>query len=126
MARLVAAITTEFDGLDRCVASMGAIAESADNAHVDLDDLGCDEGVVSFGGMKITTMSMHMADWTMTVHIKPAPAMILFIGWLMSKLPSYATVTWRDGWPHVYCPPRDDRDHEDDPTPLVPNELVPA
>jgi hypothetical protein len=106
---------------------MGSIGEAAENACLDIEDIDLNEsGGLAFQGMAITSMTVTWEKTCYVLRVKPAPAMFLFIGWLMANLPSSATLSWRNGWPHVYCPPNDDADFEDDPTPLVPNELVPA
>lgn len=126
MARLVAELRLEWQGLDGCITSMQTIAEAMDNACLDDVELVCTSEGFTFNGLLITTIKFDHGGNPILATVKPTASMILFIGWLMTQLPSTARVTWADGWPHVYCPPNDDRDHEDDPTPLVPNELVPA
>jgi hypothetical protein len=126
MARIVTKLTCETQGLDQCKAAMRSIGDASHNAHLELSEMldGGDDLV--FQGMAILNWSTSWQGFHGILRVKPAPAMLLFIGALMAALPLRATVTWRDGWPFVYCPPNDDRDCEDDPTPLVPNELVPA
>jgi hypothetical protein len=124
MARLVATITVEWRGLDLCTASFQSIGEACANAHFDYSPIEAGKDGFYFQGMKVAIM--EIGDWgnPIAAFIKPAPALILFIGWLMNKLPSRASVVWRNGWPHVNCPSNDDRDAEPEPTFPIPPELV--
>jgi hypothetical protein len=125
MARLVGKLVIELHGIEACKASFASIAESANNACLDLDVLEWPEsGGVTFNGMSIMEMGTSNSEGMISgFRIKPTVGMILFVAWLMANLPRTATVVWRHGWPVVYCPPNDDADFEDDPTPLMPNEL---
>lgn len=127
MAKIESELTFTVSGLEECEASFGSIGEALQNAHVDLEgDIESEGYEIRFRGVTIVHIQ-HTEAWPhFLLGLKPAAGMILFIGSLMAMLPSRATVTWRDGWPRVYCPPNDEREVEDDPTPLVPNELVPA
>jgi hypothetical protein len=125
MARL-ASIQIVNQGLNEFGTSFASIAEAGDTAGMDDLELSMVGQVLTFEGLGIVSINSRYKAGTITCTIKPTPNMILYIGWLMTRLPSYATVTWRDGWPHVHCPPRDDRDHEDGPAPLVPGQCVPA
>ena len=128
MARVSLSMEVEprdFEGLRRM---MESICEALGNAHFNGDEIEFTsepDGMCAMGTLIVTT-SVHIQPDRAIVRFRPAAGMILFIGWLMAILPDRATVTWRKGWPVIYCPPYDDRNREDDPTPLVPNELVPA
>jgi hypothetical protein len=124
MARLVGTLTLETRGLDQCKASLESIGEAAQNAYLDLENIDVAEGgALTFNGMAVTRMETSWEGFHGVLAIKPTAGMHLFVAWLMANLPATATVAWRDGWPLVYCPPNDDGDFEDDPTPLMPNEL---
>lgn len=110
---------------------LASLCEAFSNAHIedtDIDIFYCEErnGVIA-DGMLIAVFGIAeiQAD-AILISLKPASSMVLFVGWLMTILPPRASVVWRDGWPHIHCPPNDDRDDGYDPMPLVPNELVPA
>lgn len=127
MARVIGTLHLEHRGLDQCLASFASASEAASNAHDDLVELEYADGAIRFQGMALVDMGEpRIEGWTVICDVKPTAAMILFASWFMSVLPSRARVTWNSGWPTFYCPPNDDRDVEDDPTPLVPNELIPA
>lgn len=112
-------------GRDQLIESLMSIAEAAGNAH--LDDLSIDwaGGVPLFEGMPIHDWLTYFEAGQAILRFRPAPGMILYIGWLMTKLPSRASVIWRDGWPIVHCPPHDDRDDEEPIEPLRPDCLEP-
>lgn len=127
MARAIGTLRLEHRGLDQCLASFASASEAASNAYDDLIELEFADGAIRFQGMALVDMGEpRIEGWTVICDVKPTAAMILFAAWFMSVLPSRARLTWSNGWPTFYCPPNDDRDAEDDPTPLVPNELVPA
>lgn len=123
-------IDIEYRDFDKCRASFQSFYESAVNADMeDCIEIEYQSYAVRWQGMALVRAEhpkQQPSKTAIIMHFKPAPGMILFVGWLMTVLPSRAKATWQDGWPHVYCPPNDDRDYEDDPTPLVPNELIPA
>ncbi len=124
MAQLVATLRLEWRGLDACMASFQSIAEAASNAYVDDIEIGgSGEGFLAMG-MTIARIEIEMTRVAVLATVSPTASMILFIAAVMAKLPSTARVTWRDGWPHVTCPPNDDREGADDPAPLVPDALV--
>lgn len=127
MARLITLITIEYRDQEKMLACFRGIFEALDNAHVEPEiELEIYPGGVRCNGTSVVWVCHENSGNSFVFRFKPAPGMILFVGWLMTILPSRARVIWRDGWPHIYCPPHDDRDAEVDPTPLVPNELVPA
>lgn len=127
MARLVANLRCEHRGIDQCLATFASASEAAANAHNDLTGLEYADGAIRFQGMPLIDMGEpRIEGWTVFIEVKPTAAMILFAASFMTDLPDRATVTWSGGWPTFYCPPNDDRDVEDNPTPLVPNELIPA
>jgi hypothetical protein len=118
-------LTLSHRGLDQCLASFASASEAASNAHDELIELEFSDGAIRFQGMALVDMGEpRIEGWTVICDVKPTAAMILFASWFMSMLPSRARVTWSNGWPLFYCPPNDDRDGEDGPTPLVPDELV--
>lgn len=126
MARLI--FSVEHRGLDECLACFSSIAETADCARRDAEliEIECSEGIAKFQGMELSTIDAVTEGCKVTVMIRPTASIILFAGWFMSVLPRRATVVWKDGWPLFHCPPNDDRDGEEEPTPLVPSELIPA
>lgn len=128
MARMIVQFGTEMRGLEELQASFCSAADAVTNAWIldDLEPLEEIDGIIVWQGMSLNSLTTRIEGWTAICEVRPAPALILFAGWLMSVLPDRARVTWTDGWPLFYCPPNDDRDSESDPTPLVPNELVPA
>ncbi len=115
-------------GMAECRVFMTSLGEACTNAHFDeiCDHFDLTEGALMFDGMAITAMSAHFAGGVVEVTTKPTPAMLLFIGWLMTRLPARAHVVWRLGWPIIFCPPHDSRDDEGGPDPLTPQELVAA
>lgn len=102
---------------------MDSIGEATQNAYVDIEGIDLVDGALTFHGLPITSMETIWDGCLCTILVKPTSSMILFVGWLMAALPERASVVWRDGWPFVYCPPNDDCDFEDDPTPSAPDEL---
>ena len=122
--KIVINLMIEVRGMDRLQASFGSIGEACENAHLCLDGhVNECNGTMAFQGMRLINMEQSFEEERCIVQISPAPAMMLFIGWLMTALPSRASVVWKNGWPFVKCPPNDDRDFEDDPTPSAPEEL---
>lgn len=127
MACAIGILRLDHRGLDQCLATFASVSEAAAHAHAELIELDYADGAICFQGMPLVGMGEpRIEDWTVICEVRPTAAMILFAAWFMSALPGRATVTWNGGWPIFYCPPNDDRDGEDDPTPLVPNELEPA
>lgn len=123
MARMFLHIRSE--GFELYKESFRSIIEAATFAH--LDDIG-----IELVGSYITFQSMRLVAWKtiwggdeLVARWHATPAMILFIAWLMTRLPARATVIWRDGWPFVSCPPCEDGEEEPEPLPLDPDLLVP-
>lgn len=116
-------LRSEHRGLDECLACFASASEASAHAHCELIELDFADGAIRFQGSALVSMEMRIEGNVVIGEVKPTAAMILFAAWFMNALPARATVTWKDGWPIFYCPPNDDRDAEDDPTPLVPNEL---
>jgi hypothetical protein len=122
MARLE--LTIDVVGLEDCKASFASMYEAAENACLDVEVGENGDGIICQG---MTVVAVEMQSGCPTkLTFRPTASMILFVGWLMTKLPVRASVAWRNGWPFFYCPPYDDADYADDPTPLIPNELEPA
>lgn len=122
--RLVVDLVIEMRGLERLQASFSSIGEACDNAHLDLDGHVIEEtGTMTFQGMRLVNMIQSFEDGRCVMTLQPAAGLVIFIGWLMTALPSRASVIWMEGWPFVKCPPNDDCDYEDDPTPSAPEEL---
>lgn len=96
----------------------------ADHIHLEVETSGGQD--VLFNGLRVAHFIIKIEGGFASIELKPTASMILLMNWLLVQLPSTASVTWQDGWPTLRCPPNDDREYEDDPTPLVPNELVPA
>lgn len=126
MARLGVYLRIVTEGLEEAQASLRSIAEGTCNAG--LDDIGLEmvNGTLVHQGMTLTNVTSRFEAGLVIVTLKPTSSMILYVSSLMTRLPARATVTWRSGWPHLHCPPRDDRDAESGPPPLVPGQLEPA
>lgn len=123
MASVRGELRLETRGMADCELSLKSIREAACNAYLDDIPLDCADAALHFEGMAITEFRTWIDDCTAIVEIRPTASMILFIGWLMTQLPSRASVHWRNGWPFVHCPPNEDRDHKDSPMPRAPDEL---
>lgn len=126
MAAYIAEMRFSWRGLDECVASIGSIAQAANIACLDdMEIISTTDGFTA-DGLLISRIDWEIRGFEATATIRPTASMILFVAGLMAKLPSRASVEWAAGWPHVHCPPNGDRDDEIDPSPLVPDALVPA
>lgn len=128
MARWIVPI--EWCGIDKCEAWLCSIAAALENGHADLGDgeveLQTRNDGVYFGELRIVEIARLYGEEGVLLTLRPTASVSLFTGWLLTKLPSTARVRWIDGWPHLYCPPNDDREAEDDPAPIAPDLLVQA
>lgn len=120
-------------GFDELRVTLQSIGEALDNAQAEGDDIeltiDAEFEAVLANGMAIAGVGRSNGvegDVSFIFTIKPTASMVLFIAHVMTLLPSRARVEWIGGWPIIHCPPHDDRDAENDPTPLFPNELEPA
>jgi len=114
-------------GCDEMIDFFGSISASLSNAHTDHVHLDVSHPgqFISINDQAVIALtSIRGEPGVCGIQLKPTASMILFIGWLMTQLPSRATVTWRDGWPHVYCPPNDDREDDTIPHMPIPGDLT--
>lgn len=117
-------------GFDELALTLASICEALANAYVEAFDIEIDycdrRQAITWNDMAVTSMDSGVDKENCRLVIRPTASMLLFIGYIMTLLPSRARVIWSNGWPIISCPPRDDRDVIDDPTPPVPNQLEPV
>lgn len=123
MARIFGVLEIQIRGVEECMASLGSISEACNNAHLDFGVVELVGPCLMVNGLTITYLKTASDSSSLTLIITPTGGMILFVGWLMTKLPPHATVKWRAGWPIVQCRPNEEGDFEFDPSPLHPDEL---
>jgi len=110
---------------ERLCTSFQSIAQAAANACLDLEGPDPNKDGIQIRGLKVVSTDICRRTTEFYLTWRPTSGMILYIAWLMTVLPQRASVAWRNGWPYVECPPRDDGEYEDAPAPLDPNLLVP-
>jgi hypothetical protein len=111
------------EGYTRMLESLG---EAQANSHFDGEiDIQSDRGGLTHKGVTIVRFGKARSTCSALIFgIQPGVGLPLFAANILALLPPRASVEWDGAWPVFKCPPNDDRGFEDDPTPLVPDELI--
>lgn len=132
MARCTLTLEPEWIGREAFEAWIESLCEACSNAHLEIESGlttgpdGVYHGDTRIIASELTAKPVGGGAMAVAISIAPTSAICLYSGWLLTKFPARARVRWVSGWPHIICPPNDEREHDEGPAPRVPGELVPA